>query len=53
MSDEIKEMSDRELKLMEELVNNLCKLNDSLILVTDAVCDVRASMNRILKVVED
>ena len=52
MSDENRDMSDREFKVMEELVNNLRKLNDSLIQVSDAVCDVRASMNRMLKVVE-
>ena len=45
-------MSEREFKLIEELVVNVKKLNDSLVNVADAVYDVRASMNRIIKVVE-
>lgn len=44
-----KELSveDKELQLVEELVLTMRKLNESLALVTDAIYDVRASMNRI------
>lgn len=35
------------LVLFAELVSNIAKLTDALALVSDSVCDLRASLNRI------
>ena len=50
---ELKEMTDKEYALIEELVLSVKKLNTSLALVADAVYDVRASMNRVWAKIED